>query len=385
MKKFLVLLLVVCCMMAAVVPSMAKDIPDEIKIGWMGTISGAQAIDGWNMTNAIKLVEKEIEDAGGFKIDGKVVKITFIGEDTEGKNDLAVNAAQKLVNQDGVLAILGANNSGDTIAAAQITQGAGIPQISNTGTNVKVTQVGDYIFRACFIDPVQGKIAAAYIYNTLGMKTAAIIYDNADAYSTGLKEAFEEAFKALGGDIVEAQAFSGADVKDYSAQLTNIKAANPEVVYVPCHIDNSPLIVQQMRANGIDVPVFGCESWDYQQFIDVSGPENVEGAYYTTGFSQDADTAKDFVAAFTELAGERPGFSGAMMYEAAWILLDAIQRAETIDGEGIRNALLETDIDWLPSGGRVTFDENRNPTKSMVVLQIRDGVANYVDTIAPED
>ena len=197
--------------------------------------------------------------------------------------------------------------------------------------------------------------------------------------------AFEEAFKAIGGEIVEAQAFSGADVKDYSAQLTNIKAAEPEIVYVPCHIDNSPLIVQQMRANGIDCPVFGCESWDYQQFIDNSGPENVEGAYYTTGFSQEADSAKDFVAAFVEIAGERPGFSGAMMYEAAHILLDAIQRAETIDGEGIRQALVETDIDWLPSGGRVTFDENRNPTIYMVVLQITDGLAKYVTTIAPED
>ena len=385
MKKSLVILFVVLCMLASVVPSMAKDIPDEIKIGWIGTISGSQAIDGWNMTNAIKLVEKEIEDAGGFFIDGKEVKITFIGEDTEGKNDLAVNAAAKLVTQDGVIAILGANNSGDTIAAAQITQEAKVPTISNTGTNVRVTQQGDFIFRACFIDPVQGKIAAAFIKNELGMNKAAIIFDNADTYSTGLKEAFEESFKANGGEIVEAQAFSGADVKDYSAQLTNIKAADPEIVYVPCHIDNSPLIVQQMRANGIDCPVFGCESWDYQQFIDNSGPENVEGAYYTTGFSQEADTAKDFVAAFTELAGERPGFSGAMMYEAAHILLDAIQRAETIDGEGIRQALVETDIDWLPSGGRVTFDENRNPTKSMVVLQITDCLAKYVTTIAPED
>ena len=385
MKKSLILLLVVCCLLAAVVPSMAKDIPDEIKIGWIGTISGSQAIDGWNMSNAIKLVEKEIADAGGFFIDGKEVKITFIGEDTEGKNDLAVNAAAKLVTQDGVLAILGANNSGDTIAAAQITQEAGVPTISNTGTNVRVTEQGNFIFRACFIDPVQGKIAAAFIKNELGMNKAAIIYDNADTYSTGLKEAFEESFKAIGGEIVEAQAFSGADVKDYSAQLTNIKAANPDIVYVPCHIDNSPLIVQQMRANGIDCPVFGCESWDYQQFIDNSGPENVEGAYYTTGFSQEADTAKDFVAAFVELAGERPGFSGAMMYEAAHILLDAIQRAETIDGEGVRQALVETDIDWLPSGGHVTFDENRNPTKSMVVLQITDGLAKYVTTIAPED
>ena len=385
MKKLFVLLLVVCCMLASVVPSMAKDIPDEIKIGWIGTISGSQAIDGWNMSNAIKLVEKEIEDAGGFKIDDKVVKVTFIGEDTEGKNDLAVNAAAKLVTQDGVLAILGANNSGDTIAAAQITQEAKVPTISNTGTNVRVTQQGDFIFRACFIDPVQGKIAAAFIKNELGMNKAAIIFDNADTYSTGLKEAFEESFKAIGGEIVEAQAFSGADVKDYSAQLTNIKAANPDIVYVPCHIDNSPLIVQQMRANGIDCPVFGCESWDYQQFIDNSGPENVEGAYYTTGFSQEADTAKDFVAAFVEIAGERPGFSGAMMYEAAHILLDAIQRAETIDGEGVRQALVETDIDWLPSGGHVTFDENRNPTKSMVVLQITDGLAKYVTTIAPED
>ncbi len=363
-------------------PASSKVIPDEIKLGLMSTISGGQAIDGKNMTDAITLVSEELEALGGLDVDGKKVKITWVIEDTEAKPEIAVNAVQKLIEQDKVLAIVGPNNSGETIASGEISQAAKVPQITNTGTNIKVTQVGDYIFRACIIDPFQGIVVAKFAYDNLKITKAAILYDNADTYSSGLSESFKNAYEALGGTIVANEAYSGQDVKDFSAQLTIIKNANPEAIFYPSHIENIPLQLQQTRGMGITAQLLGCDSWDYAALPELVGKDVLEGAYYVTGFSPDAESAKDFVKAFNDRFGYRPSFCSAMAYEAAHIVLNSIQRAETIDGPGVRDAMAATDMD-LPSG-HVKFDEFRNPVKSGTVLQVRDGVAQYVTSIDPD-
>lgn len=385
MKKLVTLLVVFCTLLGTCigVVSAQKVIPDEITIGMISTISGEQALDGINMTDAIRLVQKELEDAGGLNVDGKMVKINWKIEDCEAKPEIAVNAAQKLIEQDKVIAIVGPNNSSDTIASAEISQSAKIPQITNVGTNEAVTKVGDYIFRACIIDPFQGKVVAQFAYDDLKVRKAAVIYNNADTYSAGLDKAFIDAFTALGGEIVANEAFSGAEVKDFSAQLTKIKNANPDVVFVPTHITNVPLILQQIRGMGIEATLLGCDSWDYAALPELVGLDVIEGAYYVTGFSPEAETAKEFVDAFTELAGYRPSFCSAMAYEAAHIVLNAIQNAETIDGPGVRDAMMKTSLD-LPSG-HVTFDEFRNPIKAGVILQVIDGVARYVTSVTPAE
>ncbi|MEG2153022.1 MAG: ABC transporter substrate-binding protein [Clostridia bacterium] len=347
----------------------------------VSTITGAQALDGQNMTDAIRVVEKELADAGGLEIDGKKVKVEFVIEDCEAKPEIAVNAVQKLIQQDGVVAIIGPNNSSDTLASGEISQAAKIPQITNTGTNVAVTQVGDYLFRACIIDPFQGQVVATFAHNDLKFTKAAVLYDVADTYSSGLMEAFKSSFEGMGGTVVAAEGFSGAETKDFSAQLTNIAAANPEVIFYPCHIDNIPLMLQQTRRMGIEAVMLGCDSWDYAAMPELVGLDVIEGSYYVTGFSPDAETAADFVKMFNELSGYRPSFCSGMCYEAAHIVLDAIQRAKTIDGPGIRDAMAATDMD-LPSG-HVTFDENRNPIKSAPILQVRDGVAQFVTSVSP--
>ncbi|MDR1731542.1 MAG: ABC transporter substrate-binding protein [Synergistaceae bacterium] len=358
----------------------AGAVPDEIKIGLVASISGGQALDGKNMVDAITLVKKELDAVGGLDIGGKKVKITWVIEDCEAKPEISVNAVQKLIEQDGVLAIVGPNNSGDTIASGEVSQAAQIPQITNTGTNIKVTQVGDYIFRACFIDPFQGKVIAKFAYDNLGVRKVAVLYDNADTYSSGLTDSFIEAFKNLGGKVVAAEAFSGQEIKDFSAQLTLIKNANPEAVFFPSHIENIPLQLQQARGMGITATLLGCDSWDYAALPDLVGRDVLEGAYYVTGFSPDAEGAKDFVKAFTDLAGYRPSFCSAMAYEAAHIVLNALQTAKTLDGPGIRDAMMKTDM-TLPSG-HVKFDEDRNPVKSGTILQVKDGVARFVDSIS---
>jgi branched-chain amino acid transport system substrate-binding protein len=360
-------------------PAGEKVIPDVIKIGMVGTISGEQAVDGQNMTDAITLVQEELAAQGGLDVDGKKVQVEFVIEDTEAKPEIASNAVQKLIEQDGVLAILGPNNSSDILACGEIAQAAQVPEISNTATNIKVTQIGDYIFRSCFIDPFQGKVVAKFAWEDLGAKKAAVLYNNADAYSTGLQEAFVEAFKANGGEIVATEAFAGAEVKDYSAQLTKIQNANPDVIFYPSQISMIPLQLQQTRAMGITVPMLGCDSWDYDYMPSLVGEDVVEGSYYVTGFSPDADTAKEFVDAFNTRFGYRPSFCSAMMYEAAHILLNAIQNAATIDGPGVRDAIAATDMD-LPSG-HVVYDENRNPIKSGTVLQVVDGQRVFVKSI----
>jgi branched-chain amino acid transport system substrate-binding protein len=352
-----------------------KVIPDEIKIGVTGSMSGDQAVSGKAMVDAIALVKKELDSTGGLLVDGKKVKITFVVEDCESKPEISINAVQKLISQDHVLAIIGPNNSSDVIASGAVSQAAKIPQITHTGTNVKVTQVGDYIFRECFIDPFQGKIAAKFAAATLKATKVAVLWNNADAYSEGLREAFVKAAADNGMTVVADQVFTGYESKDYSAQLTIIKAAKPEVLFLPNDVNTVPLMMQQARRMGIVATFLGGDAWDYAVLPELAGTDIIEGSYYVTGFSPESPSAADFAKQFEALAGYRASFASAMCYEAAHVVLNAIQRAATIDGTGIRDAMLTTDL-LLPSG-RVVFDKDRNPIKGAVILNVIKGTPTY--------
>ncbi len=353
-------------------------VPDTIKIGVMGTMTGEQAEDGKNIQGAIALINQELDAAGGLKVGDKLVKIEFVFGDTEAKPEQAVNVMQKFINQDKVVAVVGPNNSSDCLSSYEISQAAGIPAISNTGTNIRVTQIGDYCFRACFIDPFQGLCMANYALNECGFKTAAVISNNADAYSTGLKDAFVEAFEAGGGTIVASETFQGADVKDYNAQLTKIKNSNPECIFIPNQNNFVINMCKQIRDMGIDCQLFGCDSWDY----DFLAKEEVtQGAIYTSGYSKDITTAKEFYDSFVALNGFEPGFPSAMTYEATWIVLTAIQNCQSVSGAAIRDAMAAIDID-LPCG-HLTFDADRNPIKDCAIIQITDiGVRTYLTSVS---
>ena len=394
MKKFLALLLALIMALSLVAcgqeaapadeggDAAATEMPDSIKIGVMGTMTGEQALDGDNIKGAIALVEKELEADGGLKVGDKVVKVEFVFGDTEAKPELAVNVMQKFLDQEKVVAVLGPNNSSDCLAAYEVSQAAGIPCVTNTATNVKVTQIGDYIFRACFIDPFQGKVMANYAIKELGLTKAAILYNNADAYSTGLMEAFRDAFAAAGGEVVANEAFAGTEVKDYSAQLTAIKNAGPDCFFIPNQNNMDPMIVQQTRKMGIDCQLLGCDSWDYDFLAEKTGVDLIEGTIFTTGYSSGIDTAQDFQKAFTELNNFEPGFCSAMMYEAAWTLLTAIQNAASVDGVAIRDALAAISVD-LPCGN-LKFDADRNPIKSCAMVKFEGGQRVYVTSYAAD-
>lgn len=358
----------------------AAELPDTIKIGVMGTMTGEQAEDGKNIQGAVALIEQELAKDGGLKVGDTVVKVEFVLGDTEAKPEQAVNVMQKFINQDGVIAVVGPNNSSDCLSSYEVSQAAGIPAVASTATNIRVTEIGDYCFRACFIDPFQGLCMANYALNELGFKTAAILSNNADAYSTGLMESFVEAFEAGGGQIVANEVFAGTDVKDYNAQLTKIKNANPDCIFIPNQNNMVINMCKQILDMGIEAQLLGCDSWDY----DFLAKEEVtQGAIYTSGYTKDIATAKEFYDTFVELNGFEPGFPSAMTYEAIKIVFNAIQNSGSIDGATLRDAMAATDMD-LPCG-HLKFDEARNPIKDCAIIEISGiGERTYITSVSAE-
>lgn len=385
MKKIISVVLCAGMLMGTSVVGRCADIPDEITIGFAGTLSGENALVGQYQKDAIKVVENELAESGGtIEIMGKDVKVNIALEDTEAKPDICANVYRKFIDEYDAVAIIGPNESSCALAAGPIAQAAEVPTVAVLATNAEVTKVGDYIFRACYLDPFQGKIAAKFAYEDLQAKTAAVLFSSADAYSKFLKDAFIESFEELGGEIVAAEEYAGADVKDFNAQLVNINSKNPDILLMPNQVGELALQIKQAKSMGIEATLMGGDSWDLATLVEVAGKELVEGAYYVAPFSSSdtSEAASSWVAAYNEVAGENPGSHATVAYEAMHIVLDALQRIETFDGAALRDAIFETDLE-LPSG-HVTMDENGDPKKNAVILQYKDGVGEYVTTVSGE-
>jgi branched-chain amino acid transport system substrate-binding protein len=357
---------------------------ETLKIGVVCPLSGSGAIAGKYITNGIKLIENKLTAEGGLLVGDTRYPIQFLYEDNEAKEDITANVYQKLINQDEVIAIVGPDMSKCILAAGPIAQQAGCTAIGTFTTNEAVTKVGDYIFRACFIDPFQGKVAATFAWEE-GYKTAGVLYNNADAYSKGLYEAFKASYEALGGTLVEVQAYSGSDVKDYNVQLTKIAAANPECLILPNMFLEIPLQVQQARAMGLNAPIIGGDSMDAPEVAQVAGAENIKGTAYISAFSPDNPdpVAQEFVKAFTDAYGDKPNSNAVLAYEATMMVLEGIKNAKTIDRAGVRDAIAGIKDLQLPSG-IITVGEDRNPIKGAAVLQYNDqGVATFLKNVNP--
>jgi len=357
---------------------------DEIKIGVVCPISGQSAIAGEYIKNGIDLIVDQLAKDGGLDVKGKKVQVKFIYEDNEAKPETTANVYRKLIDQDKVIAIVGPDMSKCILASGPIAQAAKIPAIGTFTTNEQVTKVGDFLFRACFIDPFQGKVMAQYAADTLGAKTAGILYNNADDYSKGLMENFTKAFEEKGGKVVEAQAYGGADVKDFNAQLTKIKAANPEVLFMPNQFGEVPLQMKQARQMGITAQFLGGDSWDSPDVPNIAGVDIVEGSAFDAAFSPDdpSPICQDFVKKYNDKYGKNPNSNAVLAYEAAMVVLEGIKNAETLDGQGVRDAMAKIQNLEVPSG-TITFDENRNPVKGAVVNVYKGGVPSYVTTVNP--
>ncbi len=335
---------------------------DTIKIGGIFPLSGPVAVYGIGARNGVELAIEEINASGG--INGKMVEL--ISEDDEGNPEKSVNAFTKLVTKDEVKIIIGSLTSGCTIAITDLAQAQGIILVAPAATAEAVTDAGNYVFRACFIDPFQGTVGGKFSSENLNAKNAAILYDVGNDYSIGLYENFKIAFESAGGKVVAEESYSTGD-KDFNAQLTKIKNANPDVVYLPDYYSTVALIARQLRAQGIDAPIVGADGWD--GLTENAGDEVLNG-YYSNHYAADSTDEKvvNFVNSYKTAYNEVPVSFAALGYDCMYLINDAITASATNAIADIRTALENTDGEYLT--GNLRFDEKRNPIKSAVMVEI---------------
>ena len=382
MKKVLALVLAVLMIVSMCACSSVKKeaTVETIKIGLAFPMSGTAAMAGKYSTHGADVLKEEL--GGKITVGDKEYPVEFVTMDTEGSEEKTTNVYQKLIEEEKVIAIVGPDSSKCMLAAAPIAQNAKCPAITTFGTNTAVTEVGNYIFRACFIDPFQGSVAASYC-DQQGYKTACIMFNNADAYAVGLKDAFVENFK---GEVLAIEEYSGSDVKDYNVQLTKLAAQNPDVLLLPNLNVELGLQIQQARTAGLNCPIICGDSADTPDVANVAGPA-IEGVAYVSAFSAEStdEAAKNFVDAYVKLyPDELPNSNAELTYETAKMVVWAIQNAKTLDRDGVRDALDTIDGLELPSGKMTMDPTTRNPIKGGVIMQYdAEGVTHYVSSVNP--
>lgn len=351
---------------------------NEIPVGEFASLTGLTASFGTASHNGVTLVMEKANAAGG--VLGK--KIDLITEDDQSKPGEAATAVRKLISRDHVVALLGEIASSRSLEAAPIAQQNRIPMITPGSTNVRVTQVGNYIFRVCFIDPFQGEVMAKFCLNSLHKTRVAVLTDVRQDYSVGLAASFKDYFTKHGGTIVAEQSYSSGD-QDFKAQLTSIKASNPEAIFVPGYYNEVGLIARQSRELGLNVPLLGGDGWDSPTLTQIGG-QAIEGDYFSNHFSTDdmSPIVQGFVKDYRARFKRDPDAMAALGYDAAGVLLDAMKRAGTTESDKLRDAIAATK-NYEGVTGTITINEQRNATKSAKVLTIKDGKFHYVETIAP--
>jgi branched-chain amino acid transport system substrate-binding protein len=310
-------------------------------------------------------------------------KIEVVLEDTKSEKIDAANAVTLLVEKEKVVGILGEAISGNTMAGNPISEAAKIPSVSPTATNPLVNQNKQYAFRACFIDPFQGEVAARFAIDNLKAKTAAIIIDNAQDYAVGLAKFFEKEFVKLGGKIVATSYIQTGD-QDFSAQLSTIQAAKPDIIYAPNYYTEDALMAKQARDLGLKQPILTGDGAQADTLIQIGGAA-VENMYFTGHFHKEGastERAKEFIKRYEEKFKKEADAFGALGADAYFLLVDAIKRAGTTEGEKVREALANTK-DFKAVSGSITMGESGNPIKSMVINKVEGGKFVYVTTINP--
>lgn len=361
-----------------------KAADDTIKIGAIGEMTGGNASYGTSMMRGFKLAVKEINANGG--VNGK--KLVLVEADTKSEPAEAANAMSKLINQDKVPMVAGIFTSSSAIAACNISETAKIPYLAIGATNPSVTLAKDgstksNTFRVCFIDPFQGTVGANFVTNELKAKKAALYIDNSSDYSKGLADFFKKSFTANGGSIVIEEAYLQKDT-DFKAVLTKIKAANPEVIYVPGYYEEVGKIVKQARELGIDVPIVGGDGWDSPKLPEIAGAAALNNTYFTNHYSADSDSAesKAFVTAFEKEYSQKPDAPAVLGYDGIKLLADAIKRAGSVEPAKVAKALAETKA-FSAVTGSLGLNEKHDAVKSVTIIEFKDGKQAYRTTVKP--
>lgn len=357
---------------------------DIIKIGVFEPMTGANAAGGEMTVEGIKLANELFPE-----VLGKKVEIVIV--DNKSDKVEAANAAARLIEKEKVNAIIGSYGSSLSMAAGDLVKKNKVPAVGCSPTNPLVTLNNDYYFRVCFIDPFQGTVMANYAFNDLGAKKAAIIQDVTQDYSVGLSKFFVDAFKDLTGDensIVEISSYNSGD-QDFTAQLSNVKSKNPDVIFTPGNYGESALLIKQARELGINAPILGGDTWEAPEFLDIGGSA-VEGIVFSSHFTSEApvtEKSKEFLEAYKKKFNKDANAFAALGYDAYLVILDAITRANSAEAVDIQKALSETK-DFVGATGIITLDENGDAVKSAVINQVvinedNQGEFKYLTTVEP--
>lgn len=352
----------------------------SLKIGYFGDRTGPTYNFGQSALNGVLMAAAQTNQYGG--IDNRQIDVVI--QDDRGSAEEAARLTGKLIDQDKVVAIIAGGVSGNSRAAAPKAQSSHIPLISPSSTDPAVTLTGDYVFRACFVDSFQGEVMASFAAERLKAKKAAILFDINSSYGRGLTEFFETSFRKLGGEIVNKQSYTQGD-SDFKGQLSSIKAAEPDVIYIPGYYLEVALIAKQARALGLNQPLLGGDGWDAPELWQLGG-DALNGSYISTHYSPDDPSPK--IQRFVHEYKQRyqnvvPDAHAALAYDATLLLFDAIKRAGTTDGPRLRDALAETQ-NFEGVTGMISMDADRNAVKPAVVLKLHDASFIYQEKIQPK-
>jgi branched-chain amino acid transport system substrate-binding protein len=362
----------------------------DIIIGQVASLTGDTATFGVSSNEGLLLALDEINAKG--VLNGRKIQVKT--EDDRSLPDEAKTATEKLITRDKAVAIIGEIASSRSIAMAPVAQDNKVPMLSPGSTNPKVTEIGDYIFRACFIDPFQGTAVATFAMapkpEGLGLKKFAILYPVNSDYGMGLREFFGNAVKKAGGQIVADEAYTEKSDVDFRGQLTKIKQANPDAIFCSGYYTEAGLIAQQARELGINVPLMGGDGWDSDQTVKI-GKAATNNCFFSNHYSADEDrpAVKAFVEAYRaryknqDGSPKTPDAMAILGYDAMKLMADAITRAGSADSDKIREALAQTK-NFPGASGNITIDAERNAQKPLVILEIKDGHFDYIGSVEPD-
>jgi len=358
-------------------PPVPAEDPRATRIGFFAPMSGPQASFGNDAIHGAKLAVEEINAGGG--VLGHPLKL--IAKDTQSRIDETSQVVNQLINEDKVVALIGEIASDRSLVAAPLAQAGGVPMITPGATNEKVTAAGDFVFRVCYTDAFQASVMAKFA-RSINVEKAAILYEPANPYSSGLVESFKKDFVANGGQIV-AEEFYRAGDRDFSIQLNAIKARNPEIIFLPSYYADAAQIIRQARQAGLDVPFLGTDGWDSPEFLKIGG-EAVNNSYFSCHFDAESkmEKVRNFIERYKAVYGMEPPPLAALTYDAVYLTVDALKRANGTGAVPLRDALAAT-AEFPGVTGSITFDQQRNPTKPGVVIRVDEGKFMYLETIEP--
>jgi branched-chain amino acid transport system substrate-binding protein len=363
---------------------------DVIKIGFNIELTGDIPDVGEASKNAAEYLKNQINNAGGFDVGGKKYKLQFIYEDNEAKAESAVSAAQKLITQDEVLAIVGPQASKQAVPAGEAANNLETPMISPWSTNPNTTKDRPYVFRGCFLDPFQGPVVAKFVTEEFKAKKAAVLYDIASDYPKGLAEFFKAAFEQMhgAGSIVAFETFTTKD-KDFSAQLTKIVASGAEILFVPQYYNEVPMIIKQAKQLGWTKPIMGADAWAGGDLMGLCG-DDCKGHFFPAHYSNVGakGETKQFIDNYTELYKKTPDDVAALTYDAIGVVLAAIKQAGlTGKVKKDRTAIMEAMgklKDYPGITGTMTFKPDGDPIKCAVVVKINnEGKFEFYKSVCP--